>query len=686
MRHPVGDLANRMLEREAWARERLARARRARGCPSPSARCVAAFAIDASRPVEPEPSAGAARPHAVDLAADGAGVPRPTRRAGTNSSPPTATPSSAATFKDLAQTLPWFVEQAFAEPARPRRRPARRRRRTPAARLSRIRARARRRQRRELRPRRGRAARARRRGAASRGGGGRRRRRRARRARRRAGRRLPGTHSTRRLRAGISAHSGRGRYGASGSRADHDAEIRPHRHRRAGARQVQPAAAVQRPEARAAVPAARRASRASDRLDRRAARRRQVDAGGELRRGAQGCPASGSRPTPATPTPARSSTTCASRRRTSPARGPKALAALPRFSPEYARDLPAFTRRFLREFFALFPPGVDARRRQFPRAAGRSPRGASRSPRGCARFPEGMNLIFLSREPPPPEMARLVGEQRSRGSTGRRCASPPTRREAMTASARLDAGAGARHPPRERRLGRRHRADARASRARGGAPRPRRRAARRQGGGVPYFTGEIFGRARAENQRMLLLAALLPSVVGRATPRRSPATRRRRCVLDYVYRQPPLHRPPPHRRRARLPVPRAVPRVPARRGPAPADAATSAADALDRAGGQLVARGDFDARGGALHRGAGVAGAGGPHAARGRRRCSRKDARKTLAQVAGRAAGRRPRRPSRGCRWAEAYAVMLQRPAAREGAARARVRRASPRAATCGAS
>src|SRR5207249_4400793 len=32
------------------------------------------------------------------------------------------------------------------------------------------------------------------------------------------------------------------------------------------------------------------------------------------------------------------------------------FAALPRFGPEYAGDLPNFTRRFLRAFFALFPP------------------------------------------------------------------------------------------------------------------------------------------------------------------------------------------------------------------------------------------------------------------------------------------------------------------------------------------
>ena len=31
---------------------------------------------------------------------------------------------------------------------------------------------------------------------------------------------------------------------------------------------------------------------------------------------------------------------------------------------------------------------------------------------GLREIPDGMNLIFLSREPPVPEMARLVGEQR----------------------------------------------------------------------------------------------------------------------------------------------------------------------------------------------------------------------------------------------------------------------------------
>ena len=51
-----------------------------------------------------------------------------------------------------------------------------------------------------------------------------------------------------------------------------------------------------------------------------------------------------------------------------------------------------------------------------------------------------------------------------------------------------------------------------------------------------YFTGEIFERARPNNQRTLLLSALLPSVTGgdaAAITGDADAPR----VLDYLYRQ-----------------------------------------------------------------------------------------------------------------------------------------------------
>jgi len=88
----------------------------------------------------------------------------------------------------------------------------------------------------------------------------------------------------------------------------------------------------------------------------------------------------------------------------------KAVAALPRYGPEYASDLPTFTRRFLRAFFALFPaqsilvidnfhepPGSAAWRHAFSE--------------GLRELPDGLNVVFVSRVPPPPEMARLIADQ-----------------------------------------------------------------------------------------------------------------------------------------------------------------------------------------------------------------------------------------------------------------------------------
>ena len=64
---------------------------------------------------------------------------------------------------------------------------------------------------------------------------------------------------------------------------------------------------------------------------------------------------------------------------------PKQRAALPRFGPEYATELPSFTRRFLRAFFALFPPQSLIVIDNFHEAPANAPRGATRSARGCAK-------------------------------------------------------------------------------------------------------------------------------------------------------------------------------------------------------------------------------------------------------------------------------------------------------------
>ena len=68
-----------------------------------------------------------------------------------------------------------------------------------------------------------------------------------------------------------------------------------------------------------------------------------------------------------------------------PVRRAKDAAALPVFTADYANDLPAFTRRFLREFFALFPPGAVLVVDNFHEPKGDA-RGASPSPKGCVRY------------------------------------------------------------------------------------------------------------------------------------------------------------------------------------------------------------------------------------------------------------------------------------------------------------
>jgi ubiquinone biosynthesis protein UbiJ len=111
MRHPVGELANRALERETWARERLA-AHAGRRVTLAVGPLVAPFAIDASGLIDAEPAPGA-----PDLRLSISPLTLPAFLAA-----PTrwdefvvaeGDAEVAATFKDLALTLPWFVEQAF---------------------------------------------------------------------------------------------------------------------------------------------------------------------------------------------------------------------------------------------------------------------------------------------------------------------------------------------------------------------------------------------------------------------------------------------------------------------------------------------------------------------------------------------------------------------------------------------
>ena len=273
------------------------------------------------------------------------------------------------------------------------------------------------------------------------------------------------------------------------------------------------------------------------------------------------------------------------------ARRAKEAAALPVFTPDYARDLPAFTRRFLREFFALFPPGSVLVVDNFHEPKG-DPGWRFAFGEGLREIPDGMNLIVLSREPPPPEMARLVGEQRIKRIEWEALRFTADEAAALTAAANLE-------PALAQAVYRASDGWAagivlmREHLARAGDAAPERLLPEGKDAVFAYFTGEIFGRAREENQRVLMLAALLPSVSASDAVIVS-GNPEAPLVLDYVYRR---HLFTDRRRGEAEPIYqfhalfREFLLAEGRRRLT----AEERRQALDRAGGQLVARADFDA-------------------------------------------------------------------------------------------
>src|SRR4051794_11525714 len=88
----------------------------------------------------------------------------------------------------------------------------------------------------------------------------------------------------------------------------------------------------------------------------------------------------------------------------------KGVAELPRFGPEYLTDLPTFTRRFMRGFFALFPARSVLVVDNFHEAPA-DPAWRFAFSEGIRELPPGLNIVFISRMPPPPELARLAADQ-----------------------------------------------------------------------------------------------------------------------------------------------------------------------------------------------------------------------------------------------------------------------------------
>jgi ubiquinone biosynthesis protein UbiJ len=109
-----GAIANRMLEREAWAQQRLA-AHAGRTFVLAAGPAAAAFSIDGTGRVASAPARGAAADLTLRLSP--LDVPAFLADPGHWDRFVTAEGDAAlaATLKELAPTLPWFVEQAFAQ-------------------------------------------------------------------------------------------------------------------------------------------------------------------------------------------------------------------------------------------------------------------------------------------------------------------------------------------------------------------------------------------------------------------------------------------------------------------------------------------------------------------------------------------------------------------------------------------
>lgn len=111
---PAAALANRVLEREAWARERLA-AHGGQAFVVAVGPVATGFRIDSTGLIEATPLRGSGAD--LTLRISPLAIPSllsdPSRWDGLVVAE--GAPALAATLRDLALTLPWFVEQAFAK-------------------------------------------------------------------------------------------------------------------------------------------------------------------------------------------------------------------------------------------------------------------------------------------------------------------------------------------------------------------------------------------------------------------------------------------------------------------------------------------------------------------------------------------------------------------------------------------
>lgn len=211
----------------------------------------------------------------------------------------------------------------------------------------------------------------------------------------------------------------------------------------------------------------------------------------------------------------------------------KKLPPLPLLTEEYRRDLPAFVRRFVREFFARMPAGglvvFDSFRAP---EAGTPMHGVAAT--AFEEIPGDINVIVLSRDEPPLELARMIATQRIGRLDEAELRFTRDEAEALLGEEDLPA----------------HAVEAIHRRAQGwaaGLILMREHASRDLGsilagdGSTPgavfdYFAGEIFSQLAPARQRFFMLTALMPRLtVASAAALTGTADAER--LLDNAYRR-----------------------------------------------------------------------------------------------------------------------------------------------------
>ena len=211
----------------------------------------------------------------------------------------------------------------------------------------------------------------------------------------------------------------------------------------------------------------------------------------------------------------------------------KRAAALPVFMSEPQQDLKRFSRSFCRDLFASLAPRCIIVFDNFHEGHTPSDQRAALV-QGLEEIPDGINVVVISRADPSPEFARLVASRRIARIDAAALSCTADEAQAMLGTDRLD----------PKSLQRIHRQSegwvAALVLLREHLSRPGAELEESLGESkdaiFQYFAGEIFNRAKPENQRVLMLTALPRSI----TPSEAvelTGTDDAPRLLDYLYRR-----------------------------------------------------------------------------------------------------------------------------------------------------